>query len=84
METNFNPEEYRVTKHARERLTQRGFTINALFATLRGPEKVYESKKYEGQLRVVAGEMCACVDPVKKVVVTVFFDQRLDEENYKG
>ena len=78
METRFIPENYTVTRHARERLDQRGFTLTALFTTLREPEKVYESRKFPGQLRVVAGEMCACVDPVKKVVITVFFDQRLD------
>jgi hypothetical protein len=84
METNFRPEDYRVTKHARERVEQRGFTMTALLGALREPEKVYESKKFAGQLRVVAGEMCLCVDPAKKVIVTVFFDQRLDEKNYKG
>lgn len=84
METHFNPEDYKVTKHARERLAQRGFTLTMLYAALRDPEKVYESKKFTNQLRVIAGEMCACVDPDRKVVVTVFFDQRLDEVNYKG
>jgi hypothetical protein len=84
METNFRPEEFRVTKHAQERVAQRGFTMAMLFAALRDPEKVYESKKFAGQLRVVAGEMCLCVDPAKKMIVTVFFDQRLDEVNYKG
>ena len=78
METNFTPEQYKVTRHARERLEQRGFTLAMLFAALRDPETVYESKKYEGQLRVTAGEMCACVDPKKKVIVTVFFNGRLD------
>jgi hypothetical protein len=45
---------------------------------------VYESTQVAGQVRVVAGEMCLCVDPAKKMIVTVFFDQRLDTENYKG
>jgi hypothetical protein len=84
MDTHFNPEEYRVTKHAMDRLTQRGFTLAMLHAALEWPEKVYMSKKFDGQLRVVSGEMCIPIDPKTKTVITVFFDQRLDEENYKG
>jgi hypothetical protein len=84
MDTHFNPEEYRVTKHARDRLAQRGFTLAMLYTALQWPEKVYMSKKFDGQLRVVSGEMCIPIDPKTKTVITVFFDQRLDEENYKG
>lgn len=78
MQTHFIPENFTITRHARERLEQRGFTIAMLHAVLRSPEKVYESRKFAGQLRVVGGEMCAAVDPVRMVIVTVFFDQKLD------
>lgn len=78
MESNFRPEEFRITRHARERLDQRGFALTTLFAVLRSPESVYESKKFPGQLRVNGEGMCAAVDPVKKTVITVFFNTQLD------
>lgn len=75
-----------ISTHAKERLADRGFTLDLLLNTLRHPETVYEAHKaeYKGQWRVNGNGMSIAYDPSKRMVITVFFNGRLDPNWKKG
>lgn len=82
MQTNFNPNRIRYSKHARKRVEERGFTMAALHAVLLNPESVYEAHKaeYKGQLRINGNGMSISFDPSTQTVITVFFNGMLDPD----
>lgn len=80
MQTTFDPNRIRITRHARERIEERGFTLALLHSVLTAPESVYEAKKaqYAGQLRINGKGMSVTFDPKTQTVITVFFNTILD------
>jgi hypothetical protein len=82
VQTNFNLNNIRVSKHAKDRIAERGFTLAILAEVLRNPESVYEAHKaqYAGQLRINGKGMSVSFDPKTQTVITVFFNTILDPD----
>jgi hypothetical protein len=78
MQTTFNPDIIDTSRHARKRLSERGFTQEVLDEVLANPESVYAAHKFPGQLRIQGKGMSIAFDPETQTVVTVFFNTTLD------
>lgn len=74
---------FTLSRHAAERMNDRGLTMAALIDILLNPAITYESSKFPGQMRYVKGDYCVCVDPVRKTIPTLFYNGRLDPK-WKG
>lgn len=72
------PNQIKVSRHAAERAKQRGTSLAALINVVLDPSLVYESKKFPGQMRYVKGDYCVAFDPKTMVIITVFYNGRLD------
>lgn len=85
MQTTFDLNKVRLTKHARDRVQQRGFSLAVLAEVLRNPESVYEAHKaeYKGQLRINGKGMSVTFDPKTQTIITVFFNTILDPNGGK-
>lgn len=71
---------FTITRHAQERMEKRGMTLAILADILQNPAITYESGKFPGQMRYVKGDYCVCVDPIRKVIPTLFYNGRLDDQ----
>lgn len=69
---------FTLSKHAIDRMTDRGMTMETLIDILLNPSVTYESNKFPGQMRYVKGDYCVCVDPIRKTIPTLFYNGRLD------
>lgn len=85
MQTTFDPTRIRVSRHASERLAQRGFSLALLAEVLRNPESVYAAHKaaYAGQVRIQGKGMSIAFDPQTQTIITVFFNTILDPNGGK-
>jgi hypothetical protein len=80
-------EDVHITRHAQQRLADRGFALEALRAALEQPEMVYAAKddRYPNQYRLVRNGMVAVVDVARRIVPTVFFHGTTDyRDPHKG
>jgi len=76
-----------VSEHAKQRLAERGFTLEALRTALAEPEMVYAAKddRYPNQYRLVRQGMVAVVNVARRTVPTVFFHGTTDyRSEHKG
>lgn len=82
MQTTFDLNRIRISRHAKDRVAERGFSLAVLAEVLRNPESVYEAHKaeYKGQLRINGKGMSISFDPTSQTVITVFFNTKLDED----
>lgn len=68
-------EGYRLNPHAAKQVAAKGFKTEDVLAAANDPCHTYDNGRYVGQKRHVRGGIVAVVDPVRRVVITVYQDQ---------
>lgn len=71
-----NAHSYRLTRHARDRAAEKGFSLDALASVFAEPEYVYPSGSHPGQWRVCGNGICmvGTVSEDSFTVITVYVD----------
>ena len=65
---------YRVSRHARDRIVEHGFTFAEVDRALVSPEVSYPQNNHAGPRQArIAGRVAAIVNPLTRTVITVVF-----------
>jgi hypothetical protein len=70
-------ETYRLNTHAAKQAAAKGFSQADVLSAANDPHHTYDNGRYVGQKRHVRAGIVAVVDPVRRVVITVYQDQCL-------
>ncbi len=65
---------YRLTRHAREQATSKGWSTAEVLRAANEPHHTYRSGRVYGQRRHVRGDIVTIIDPERSCIVTVYRD----------
>lgn len=63
---------YSPTHHVMKTASAKGFSLVAVLKAANDPSTAYPSRKVEGQMRHVRGDLVAVVDPASRKVITAY------------
>jgi hypothetical protein len=63
---------FRLHPHAAKMAATKGFSERDVLDAANNPTHTYENGRYAGQMRHVRGNLCVIVDPIRRVIVTVY------------
>ena len=69
-------ETYSLHPHAAKQAREKGFDLDAVLSAANQPAHTYPNGRYAGQMRHVRAGIVAVVDPKRRLVITVYTDQR--------
>lgn len=66
------PPTFRLLSHAMTQAEAKGFRVEDVLAAAQDPTHTYDNGRFPGQKRHIRGGICAVVDPVRCIVITVY------------